>query len=105
MPEELLKVCREILNPSGRLILGTENRYAIKYICGDRDPYTNHNFDGIENYRRLTEADTKDIGGRCYSMAEIRERLTEGDSRMISFILLCHLLKKHSLYMQKAICQ
>ncbi len=77
MPEELLKVCREILNPSGRLILGTENRYAIKYICGDRDPYTNHNFDGIENYRRLTEADTKDIGGRCYSMAEIRERLTE----------------------------
>ena len=46
-----------MLKSSGRIVLGTENRYAIKYICGDRDPYTNHSFDGMENYRRLSDAD------------------------------------------------
>lgn len=76
-PVELLKACHKMLKSSGRIVLGTENRYAIKYICGDRDPYTNHNFDGIENYRRMTAADRKDIGGRCYSMAELKAMLEE----------------------------
>lgn len=76
-PAELLKACHKMLKPSGRIVLGTENRYAIKYICGDRDPYTNHNFDGIENYRRLTAADRKNIVGRCYSMAELKDMLAE----------------------------
>ncbi len=76
-PVELLKACHKMLKSSGRIVFGTENRYAIKYICGDRDPYTNHNFDGIENYRRLTAADRKDIGGRCYSMAELKAMLAE----------------------------
>lgn len=57
-PVELLKQCHKLLSPAGRLLLGTENRYAIKNICGDRDPYTNHSFDGIENYRRLSDADS-----------------------------------------------
>ncbi len=74
-PEELLKVCYKLLKADGRLLLGAENRYAIKYICGDRDPYTNHNFDGIENYRRLSDADKDTIAGRCYSMAELKEML------------------------------
>lgn len=74
-PVELLNSCRALLNESGRLLLGTENRYAIKYICGDRDPYTNHSFDGIENYRRLSDADRDMIAGRCYSMAELKDML------------------------------
>lgn len=76
-PIELLKQCRKLLKPDGRLILGTENRYAIKYICGDRDPYTNHNFDGIENYRRLSDADRSTVAGRCYSMRELQDMLME----------------------------
>lgn len=76
-PVELLNSCRALLNESGRLLLGTENRYAIKYICGDRDPYTNHSFDGIENYRRLSDADRDIIAGRCYSMAELRAMLAD----------------------------
>ena len=74
-PVELLNSCRALLNESGRLLLGTENRYAIKYICGDRDLYTNHSFDGIENYRRLSDADRDMIAGRCYSMAELKDML------------------------------
>lgn len=74
-PVELLQICRASLKKDGRLILGTENRYAIKYFCGDRDPYTNHNFDGIENYRGLSDADQDRISGRCYAMKEIRTML------------------------------
>lgn len=76
-PVGLLKQCHKLLKPHGCLILGTENRYAIKYICGDRDPYTNHNFDGIENYRRLSDADRSTIAGRCYSMSELQDMLME----------------------------
>lgn len=76
-PAELLKACHKMLKSSGRIVFGTENRYAIKYICGDRDPYTNHSFDGIENYRRLSDADRNLIAGRCYSMAELKRMLVE----------------------------
>lgn len=76
-PVELLKACHKMLKSSGRIVLGTENRYAIKYICGDRDPYTNHSFDGVENYRRLSDADRNLIAGRCYSMAELKLMLSQ----------------------------
>ena len=76
-PAELLKACHKMLKSSGRIVLGTENRYAVKYICGDRDPYTNHNFDGIENYRRLSDADWGSIAGRCYSMSELKLMLSQ----------------------------
>lgn len=76
-PAELLKACHKMLKSSGRIVFGTENRYAIKYICGDRDPYTNHSFDGMENYRRLSDADRNLIAGRCYSMAELKLMLSQ----------------------------
>lgn len=76
-PQNLLDICHQLLKPEGRLIIGVENRYAIKYICGDRDPYTNHNFDGIENYRRLSDADWDSIAGRCYSMSELKLMLSQ----------------------------
>lgn len=74
-PQNLLDICYRLLKLDGRLIVGAENRYAIKYICGDRDPYTNHNFDGIENYRRLSDSDRDSIAGRCYSMSELKSML------------------------------
>ena len=76
-PQNLLDICHQLLKTDGRLIIGVENRYAIKYICGDRDPYTNHNFDGIENYRRLSDADWDSIAGRCYSMSELKLMLSQ----------------------------
>lgn len=73
----LLKLCHALLKKDGRMLIGAENRYAVKYICGDRDPYTNHNFDGIENYRRLSDADRDSIAGRCYSMSELKLMLSQ----------------------------
>lgn len=74
-PLQLLKLCRSLLKRDGRMLVGAENRYAVKYMCGDRDPYTNHSFDGIENYRRLSDADRDLLAGRCYSMAELKDML------------------------------
>ena len=76
-PEQLLKDLKALLKPSGRLILGCENRFAIKYFCGEREPYTNHSFDGIENYRGMKQEDKNEITGRCYSGAELRSMLDE----------------------------
>lgn len=76
-PHKLLSILKALLKPSGRLLLGCENRLAIKYFCGERDPYTNHSFDGIENYRGMKPADKKEIAGRCYSGAELRNMLDE----------------------------
>ena len=76
-PHELLSTLKALLKPLGRLLLGCENRLAIKYFCGERDPYTNHSFDGIENYRGMKQADKKEIAGRCYSGAELRSMLDE----------------------------
>lgn len=76
-PQQLLSLCCSLLKPDGRLLLGTENRLAAKYFCGDRDPYTNHSFDGVENYRGVTAADRENINGRCYSKAELKSMLED----------------------------
>lgn len=73
----LLKLCHALLKKDGRMLIGAENRYAVRYMCGDRDPYSNHNFDGIENYRRLSDADWDSIAGRCYSMSELKLMLSQ----------------------------
>lgn len=96
-PEKLLRTCRKMLKPFGRMIIGTENRYAIKYICGDRDPYTNHNFDSIENYRRLSSIDKKNIKGRCYSMAELKNIFKEAGFKNEKFYSVMPSLKETQL--------
>ena len=71
--EPLLKVWHGMLKPNGKLILGMNNRLGLRYFCGDRDIYTERNFDGIENYKHI-----EGIGkpsGRMYSRAEITRML------------------------------
>ena len=75
-PDQVLSGWHSLLKPDGQLLLGMNNRLGIRYFCGDRDIYTQRNFDGIENYRSVYAKQEDVFRGRSYSGAELREMLS-----------------------------
>ena len=69
-PLQTLKKLKGLLKAQGRLLIAMDNRLGLRYLIGDQDPFTNRNFDGIENYSRINEADRLKLEGRNYSHAE-----------------------------------
>ncbi len=87
--EKYLRGWRRLLKEDGTLLLGMNNRLGIRYFCGDRDPYTGRNFDGVEGYRRAYAKKEDEFAGRCYSRSELRDMLTEAgwrDHRFFSIL-------------------
>lgn len=76
-PKEILCSWKKLLKQNGRMLLGMNNRFGIRYFCGDRDPYTERNFDGIENYRRYLVKKEDVLVGRAYNKAELEEILDD----------------------------
>ena len=76
-PRLLLEKIRTLMSKSGKLLFSVENRLGLKYVCGDKDPYTGNSFDGIEYYRSITDTQRQKMVGRCYSKAEIIEYITQ----------------------------
>ncbi len=76
-PAGLLRSLRSLLSPQGRLLLGTDNRLGLRYFCGDRDPFTERNFDGIENYVKVGPTEWGRMEGRVYARAEIARMLEQ----------------------------
>lgn len=74
-PEAVLRVLKASLTPTGKLLLGVDNRLGIRYFCGDRDVFTGRNFDSIENYARITASDRERLDGHAYAKAEIEQML------------------------------
>ena len=66
-PVSYVRKCMECLKPGGRLLLGAENRYGLKYFCGAGDKHTGLPFDGINGYF-LGEGKSQ---GKSYSRKEL----------------------------------
>lgn len=84
-PTDLLNKWKSYLKPDGRLLLAMNNRMGLRYFCGDRDPYTNRNFDGIEGYQRAYRQKEDTFFGRCYDEAELREMLQVAGFKKLCF--------------------
>lgn len=76
-PANLLKEVKGALSSEGKLLIGTDNRFSIRYFCGDHDLFTDRSFDGIENYETLFEQDKEQFGGRSYARFELDQILEE----------------------------
>ena len=74
-PEELLTKLRDLLKSGGKLLIGAENRLAIRYFCGDKDSFSGHVLDGIDGYSKVSEKSMKRNGGRAYAGAEYKRML------------------------------
>lgn len=100
-PQILLKECRRALKTDGVLLLGVDNRLGLRYFCGDRDPFTERNFDGIERYRRVVPGDTDGFTGRTYALYEVKEMLGEaGFSDCKAHAVLPNLTAPQLIYAQ-----
>lgn len=76
-PVALLSACRKLLSPHGRLLLGMNNRFGLRYFCGDADIYTDRSFDGLDDYKQVYKTEADGFFGRTYSRTEIRQMLAD----------------------------
>lgn len=94
-PVETLSAWQKLLSPDGKLLLGATNRLGLQYFCGEKDPFTERSFDGIENYRRATD---NIAHGRAYSKAELSRFLTESGFHYQFYSVLPNLTLPQLIY-------
>ena len=63
---DYLAAMRKWLKPGGRLLIAVENRFGLRYFCGEAEPHTRRPFDGINRYPGGT-------AGYSFSRKEIEE--------------------------------
>lgn len=75
-PGFILSILKSHLLPKeGILLIAANNRLAIRCFCGDKDEYTGHVLDGIDNYAKVSPKRRQELKGRAYSKAELKEML------------------------------
>lgn len=83
-PSEIIQMCRVCLKESGTFLFPMNNRIGIRYFCGDRDPYTNRVFDGVENYIHMNRNE-QDAAGRMYTANEMKAFIEKAGFRKNRF--------------------
>ncbi len=85
IPEEMLINLKSLLKITGKLLIGVENRLAIRYFCGDKDSFSGHVLDGIDGYIKVSEKRQKINGGRAYAKAEYEKMLLQAGFKKYKF--------------------
>lgn len=73
-PIDMIERLISCLSSDGALYLGTDNRFGVRYFCGDKDVHTGHTFDGIEGYSGYNKR-SEYFKGRAYLKSELEEML------------------------------
>lgn len=97
-PIEVLKAFRQLIKKDGKLLLGMNNRFGVHFFCGDRDPYTNRCFDGVEGYKKVYAEKEDRFQGRCYHRAELKAMLRESEWEKTRFYSVFPELKNPTLF-------
>lgn len=100
-PIDKLNEYKNHLNENGCILLGMNNRLGIKYFCGDRDSYTNRNFDSIENYNRAYANKSDKFIGRMYSKIELEKLLNCADLKYKFYSVLSDLNNASLIYAEE----
>lgn len=84
-PAEFLENAGKALKPGGKLLIGTDNRFSIRYFCGDHDLFTDRSFDGIENYETLFPQDKEQFGARSFARFELDDFLSKAGIESVRY--------------------
>ena len=76
-PVEMLSNLKGLLKPFGRLLIGAENRLALRYFCGDKDRFSGHVLDSIDGYSKVVGKGKENLKGHAYAKAELAGMLME----------------------------
>lgn len=76
---ELIKYCKQYLKDDGKLLIATNNKFALKSYVGDVDECTNNTFDSITGYKSSKK--TYKLG-----MKEIEKVLTDSEFKYYKFL-------------------
>ena len=74
-PDVFLKQIRKVMKPKGKLLVAANNRLGIRYFCGDKDEYTGHVLDSLDNYAKVSFKRRSELAGRSYSKDELKSML------------------------------
>ena len=95
----LLRKLRNSLKQDGKLLLAVDNRLGIRYFCGDKDPYTNHVLDGIDNYAKVSMQRKEKMAGKAYSKAELEKLLETSGFQKHKFYSVMPALERPQIIM------
>lgn len=106
-PEAVLASWLKYLSTDGVLLMTMNNRFGIRYFCGDKDPYTWKSFDGVDNYRYsylndLRQVRPKEVfNGRCYDKNGIINIITKAGAVNYKFFGVFPGLEKPSYFINE----
>lgn len=75
---EYIGKLKTLLRPGGILLVAVENRYGLRYFCGERERHTGRPFAGIGHTMQ-------GAGGRPFSKAELMEIFHRADMAYVKF--------------------